>query len=243
MYDFKSLVNFHEINRGYDSNKASHRSLLCIPCLNTDNVRNKSPLFIAQIEPRKILWIQENVRFHRPIRYHLTDLEIRQAYRNRRLSEFFNEVKKKKGSKSYVFQTLTDAAGTHNDIRTFIKAQKYHIEANSIRCLGYAWVSECKRRERVDEETGELIISYHFHYHICWVTTKTKRISVWYKSEMWGRRVNAQFVSYPNTYMKKYLTKDNCPIINHRNFGLGGEVKPPNKPFVWTRSILKKVLY
>jgi len=202
---YKRLINFQYL-------ELPELVYECIPCLTTHNVLKQSNLFIAQNLPRKEFWIEEKVMFHaRPQRFVYNDLQAKISRRNAKVSAFFKSYKRSKNI-TEVFQTLTDAPSSTKDIRGFIKHQKQYLERNGVKVIKYVWVLELKRRE--DK-------SVHAHYHIVWVTQRTSRIKLWYKSATyWGRRVNSQFVeTSAKAYMMKYLSKTDLMCANYRTFG------------------------
>lgn len=202
---YKRLINFQYL-------QLPELVYECVPCLTTHNVLKHSKLFIVQNFPRKEFWIEEKIAFHaRPQRFVYNDLQAKISRRNAKVSEFFKSYKKT-SKISEVFQTLTDAPSSTKDIRGFIKHQKQHLERNGVKVLKFVWVLEMKRRE--DR-------SVHAHYHIVWVTERTKRIKLWYKSATyWGRRVNSEFVEKSaKAYLMKYLSKTDLLCANYRTFG------------------------
>ena len=202
---YKRMINFCYL-------ELPERVYECIPCLTTHNVFTTNRLFIAQNHPRKEFWIEEKVAFHdRPQRYVYNDLQAKITRRNSRVAKYFKSYKKTT-KMSEVFQTLTDAPSSSKDIRDFIKHGKQYLTRNGVDVLGYVWVLELKRR---DDGT------IHAHYHICWRTSRTKRIKLWYKmGTYWGRRINSTFVEKSaKNYMMKYLSKTDLMCANYRSFG------------------------
>jgi len=201
---YKRIINFRYL-------ELPETCFECIPCLITHNDFKKSRLYIAQKSPRKEFWMEEKVPFHKQvIKYFYNDLQAKISRRNQRVKAFFDY--KKKPNQSEVFQTLTDAPSSRIDIREFIRLQKQHLQRNGVKVIKYVWVLELKRRD-----DG----SIHAHYHIVWLTSRTNRIKLWYKSGLyWGRRTNSEFVKKSaQAYIMKYLSKTDLLCANYRTFG------------------------
>lgn len=202
---YKRLINFQYL-------ELPERVYECVPCLTTYNVLKKNNLYIAQIAPRKEFWIEEKIAFHaRPQRFVYNDLQAKITRRNSKVNKFFKSYTKSRKI-SEVFQTLTDAPSSSKDIRGYIKHAKQWLERNGVEVLHYIWVLELKRR---DDGT------IHAHYHIVWITSRTKRIKLFYKmATYWGRRINTSFVEKSaKNYIMKYLSKTDLMCANHRTFG------------------------
>lgn len=207
--------------------KNQGEALVCIPCLITHNAY--SPLYIIQTRPKKSVLFWEKAAFHQPVKYWLTDIQVYEAKKRRRIHLWFERMSPfSDDSYSKVFQTLSDAPNALKDIREFMTYQRNRLTRSGIEVVSSMWVLENKRTPQVDQETGEFLgDKFHCHYHIVWITKRTKRIRLFYLSDVWGRRVNAKFIEGDIANVKRYLfkylskTADHSRAINRRNFAIG----------------------
>jgi hypothetical protein len=157
-----------------------------------------------------------------------TDSIIRQRGKMVKKLREFDRIYKplyKQRKVSMLFITLTDLPNGKHTIISFFHEYKRRLKRNGLNLLGYVWSNEVKFK--FDAEGNALRI--HVHYHLILsierIECKGQKINEClrhsYLTELWGRRVDMQFIKH-STATGKYLAAIGYLLGDDKNGKNGG---------------------